>query len=93
MDVAIIAICGVLPKSCTIMDGMLLLMEEFSRPYREKVRLSLNGGGSTPRISLQGKGSGYSYYSLGLSRSFPERRTSFFEYLLQQCSGEIQNLQ
>jgi hypothetical protein len=23
-------------QSCTIMDGMLLLMEEFSRPYREK---------------------------------------------------------
>lgn len=35
-----------------------------------KIRLSLNGGGSTPYISLQGKGSGYNYYGLGLSRSF-----------------------
>lgn len=35
-----------------------------------KIRLSLNGGGSTPRISLQGRSSGYNYYSLGLSRSF-----------------------
>ena len=35
-----------------------------------KIRLSLNGGGSTPYISLQGKGSGYQYYSIGLNRSF-----------------------
>jgi hypothetical protein len=35
-----------------------------------KIRLSLNGGGSTPYINLQGKGSGYYYYSLGASRSF-----------------------
>ncbi len=35
-----------------------------------KIRLSLNGGGSTPYISLQGKGSGYQYYSIGVSRSF-----------------------
>ncbi len=35
-----------------------------------KIRLSLNGGGSTPNISLQGKNSGYYYYSLGLNRSF-----------------------
>lgn len=35
-----------------------------------KIRLSLNGGGSTSRIRLQGKGSGYHYYGLGLSRSF-----------------------
>ena len=35
-----------------------------------KIRLSLNGGGSTPRIGLQGRSSGYNYYSLGLSRSF-----------------------
>lgn len=34
------------------------------------IRLSLNGGGSTPYISLQGRGSGYYYYTLGLSRSF-----------------------
>ena len=35
-----------------------------------KIRLSLNGGGSTPYISLQGKGSGYQYYGIGVSRSF-----------------------
>lgn len=35
-----------------------------------KIRLSLNGGGSTPYLRLQGKGSGYHYYSLGLNRSF-----------------------
>ena len=35
-----------------------------------KIRLSLNGGGSTPYISLQGKGSGYQYYSIGVNRSF-----------------------
>lgn len=35
-----------------------------------KLRLSLNGGGSTPYISLQGKGSGYQYYGLSLNRSF-----------------------
>ena len=86
MDVAIIAICGVLPKSCIIMDGMLLLMEEFSRPYR-KSSFELNGGGSTPRISLQGKGSGYSYYSLGLSRSFlKEERLSLNIY----CSNVLE---
>lgn len=46
-----------------------------------KIRLSLNGGGSTPYISLQGKGSGYSYYGLGLSRSFlKEERLSLSIY-------------
>ena len=52
-----------------------------------KVRLSLNVGGSTPRISLQGKGSGYSYYSLGLSRSFlKEERLSLNIY----CSNVLE---
>lgn len=46
-----------------------------------KIRLSLNGGGSTPRINLQGKGSSYSYYSFGLSRSFlKEERLSLNLY-------------
>lgn len=46
-----------------------------------KIRLSLNGGGSTPRISLQGRSSGYNYYSLGLSRSFmKEERLSLNVY-------------
>lgn len=35
-----------------------------------KIRVSLNGGGSTPYINLQGKGSGYQYYGLSLNRSF-----------------------
>ncbi len=35
-----------------------------------KLRASLNTGGSTPYITLQGKGSGYFYYGLGLNRSF-----------------------
>lgn len=34
------------------------------------IRLSLNGGGGTPYISLQGKGSGFNYYSLSANRSF-----------------------
>lgn len=34
------------------------------------LRLSLHGGGSTPNISLQGKGSSFHFYGLGLSRSF-----------------------
>lgn len=34
------------------------------------IRLSLNVGGRTPRISLQGKGSGFQYYSFGINRSF-----------------------
>lgn len=34
------------------------------------LRLSLHGGGSTPYISLQGKGSSFNFYGLGLSRSF-----------------------
>lgn len=35
-----------------------------------EIRFSLYGGGGTPRVSLQGKGSSYSYYGIGLSRSF-----------------------
>lgn len=35
-----------------------------------KIRLSLNGGGSTPYIGLQGKSSGYQYYSIAVNRSF-----------------------
>lgn len=35
-----------------------------------KLRASLNAGGSTPYINLQGRGSGYNYYALSLSRSF-----------------------
>lgn len=34
------------------------------------LRFSLYGGGSTPYISLQGKGSSYSFYGFSLSRSF-----------------------
>lgn len=35
-----------------------------------ELRFSMYGGGGTPNISLQGKGSSYNYYGLGLSRSF-----------------------
>ena len=34
------------------------------------LNFSMYGGGSTPYISLQGKGSSYSYYGFSLSRSF-----------------------
>lgn len=34
------------------------------------IRVSLNSGGSTPYISLQGRGSGYFYYGLNINRSF-----------------------
>ena len=41
------------------------------------LRLSVYGGGSTPYITLQGKGSSYYYYGLGLTRSFlKEKRLS-----------------
>lgn len=45
-----------------------------------KLRASLNAGGSTPYISLQGKGSGYSYYSLGVNRSFLKDRLTVSMY-------------
>lgn len=35
-----------------------------------ELRFSVYGGGSTPYISLQGKGSSYYYYGMSLSRSF-----------------------
>lgn len=35
-----------------------------------ELRLSLYGGGSTPYVSLQGKGSSFYYYGINLSRSF-----------------------
>ncbi|CDE58598.1 putative uncharacterized protein [Parabacteroides sp. CAG:409] len=34
------------------------------------LRFSVYGGGSTPYISLQGKGSSYYFYGMNLSRSF-----------------------
>ena len=45
-----------------------------------KLRASLNAGGSTPYISLQGKGSGYSYYSLNVNRSFLKDRLTVSVY-------------
>lgn len=45
------------------------------------LRLSMYGGGSTPYISLQGKGSSYYYYGLNLSRSFlKEKRLNVSVY-------------
>lgn len=46
-----------------------------------KIRASLNGGGSTPYISLQGKGSGYYYYSLSVNRSFLKDRFTASAYI------------
>lgn len=45
-----------------------------------KLRASLNGGCSTPYISLQGKGSDYSYYSLSVNRSFLKDRLTVSVY-------------
>ena len=48
--------------------GNIYLNAQQTLPW--ELRFSLYGGGSTPYISLQGKGSSYSYYGFGLSRSF-----------------------
>lgn len=46
-----------------------------------KIRVSLNGGGSTPYYRLQGKGSGYYYYNVGVNRSFlKEERLTLSAY-------------
>lgn len=46
-----------------------------------ELRLSLYGGGSTPNISLQGKGSSFYYYGINLSRSFlKEKRLNISLY-------------
>lgn len=44
------------------------------------MRFSLNGGGSGARVSLQGKGSGYNYYSVSLNKSFLEKRLTISMY-------------
>ena len=49
-------------------SGDLFLNAQQTLPW--DLRFSLYGGGSTPYISLQGKGSSYSYYGFSLSRSF-----------------------
>jgi hypothetical protein len=55
--------------------GNLFLNAQQTLPW--DLRFSLYGGGSTPYISLQGKGSSYSYYGFSLSRSFlKEKRLS-----------------
>lgn len=46
------------------------LFGNFQQTLPWDLRFSAYGGGSTPYISLQGKGSSYSYYGFGLSRSF-----------------------
>lgn len=48
--------------------GNLFLNAQQTLPW--ELRFSLYGGGSTPYISLQGKGSSYSFYGFSLSRSF-----------------------
>ncbi len=49
-------------------QGDLFLNAQQTLPW--DLRFSFYGGGSTPYISLQGKGSSYFYYGFGLSRSF-----------------------
>lgn len=46
-----------------------------------KLRASLNGGGSTRHISLQGRDNGYYYYSLSLNRSFLKDRLTTSAYI------------
>ena len=48
--------------------GNLFLNAQQTLPW--DLRFSLYGGGSTPYVSLQGKGSSYMYYGFSLSRSF-----------------------
>ncbi len=38
--------------------------------FPKKIRVSLNGGGGTPHYNLQGKGSGWYYYTLNVNRAF-----------------------
>lgn len=46
-------------------------------------RLSFNGGGSTNMVNLQGRGSGYYYYSLNLSKSMlKDERLTLSAYLI-----------
>lgn len=49
-------------------QGNLNLNFQYTLPW--ELRFSANYGGSTPHISMQGKGSSYSYYGFGLSRAF-----------------------
>lgn len=49
-------------------SGDLFLNAQQTLPW--ELRFSVYGGGSTPYISLQGKGSSYSFYGFSLSRSF-----------------------
>ena len=80
-DVEITGICEVLHRDLHNYgwNGSVYGGIQHTLPW--KIRLSLNGGGSTPYISLQGKGSGYNYYGLGLSRSFlKEERLSLNIY-------------
>ena len=56
-------------------QGNLFLNAQQTLPW--DLRFSLYGGGNSPNISLQGKGSSISYYGFSLSRSFlKEKRLS-----------------
>lgn len=46
------------------------LFGSFQQTLPWELRLSLNGGGGSPHISLQGESSSFYYYAIGLSRSF-----------------------
>ena len=49
-------------------QGNMSLSFQYTLPW--ELRFSAYYGGSTPYISMQGKGSSYSYYGFGLNRSF-----------------------
>lgn len=57
-----------LKQSNSGFSGNLFLNAQQTLPW--ELRFSLYGGGSTPRVSLQGKGTSFFHYGMGLSRSF-----------------------
>lgn len=60
-------------------SGNLFLNAQQTLPW--DLRLSLFGGGSTPRVTLQGTGASYYFYGLNLSRSFlKEKRLNISLY-------------
>ncbi len=52
----------------------------FQQTFPWELRLSLYGGGSSSSVGLQGKDSGYSYYSINLNRAFLDKRLTISIY-------------
>lgn len=57
-----------LKQSNSGFSGNMFLTVQQTLPW--ELRLSMYGGGSTPYVSLQGKGSSFFHYGMGVSRSF-----------------------